>query len=163
MISRSPVDPLLLCAGAVNPNISCFVTHPCFSFLCARALNTLLRRSRPALPAPFFYAQGRSIRTFRLFLRTPVSHSCAPARSIRDFMLDYVTTPRSDLACPPSVSVRRGGQYKHFVFLGFCGHPWLLQSCPHGPYRGPLGVLNCSPGRPESLIWCLPGPTGCSM
>ena len=87
----------------------------------------------------------RSIHTFRVFLRTPVSHSCAQGRLIRDFMLDYVTTPRSDLACPPSVSVRRGGQYEHFVFLGFCGHPWLLQSCPHCPYWGSLGVLKLLP------------------
>ena len=40
MTSSSPDDPLLLCTGAAHPDISCFVTFPCFSFLCARALNT---------------------------------------------------------------------------------------------------------------------------
>ena len=120
MISRSPVDPLLLCAGAAHTNISCFVTRPCFSFLCARALNTRLyvrlcynASERPGLSALCFCAQGRSIRTFRLF--------------------------------------------------GLLWAPLAAPKLPTWSLLGSAGCPNCFPGRPESLIWCLPGPTGCSM
>ena len=74
LIARSPGRPLLLCAGAAHTHFSCFFTYPCFSFLCARALNTRLyvrlcynASERPGLSALCFCAQGRSIRTFRLF------------------------------------------------------------------------------------------------
>ncbi len=74
VITRSPPRPLLLCAGPLDTHFSSFFTYPCFSFLCARALNTRLyvrlcynASERPGLPALSFCAQGRSIRTFRLF------------------------------------------------------------------------------------------------
>ena len=155
---------------------------------------------------PFFCAQVQLIQTFPVLLLFPVSHSCAPARLIRDFMLDYVRTHRSDLACPPSASVRRRGEYAyfvflasplflflvrrrantqlvsdyvtthdnditrrlsflvrrrsdcaHFVFLDSRRHPWLLQSCPHGPYWGPLGVLTASLDDPSRSSGSFPG------
>ena len=112
---------------------------------------------------------------------------CAGAVNTQ-LVLDYVTTHDNDITRRLSFLVRRRSEYAHFVFLGFCGHPWLLQSCPHGPYWGPLGVLtaslddpsrssgafpvppgalcdhtgcsHCFPWRPESLIWLLPGPPG---
>ena len=73
-LAPSPPRPLSLCAGAAHTHFSCFFTYPCFSFLCARALKTRLyvrlcynASERPGLSALCFCAQGRSIRTFRLF------------------------------------------------------------------------------------------------
>ena len=120
MITLSPDRPLLLCTGAVNPDISCLFTHPCFSLLCARALNTRLyvrlyynASERPRLSALCFCAQGRSIHTFCLF--------------------------------------------------GLLWAPLAAPKLPTWSLLGSAGCPNCFPGRRESLIWCLPGPTGCSV
>jgi len=148
----------------------------------------------------------QQIRTFRVFVRTPASHSCAQARAIRDFMLNSVRTHRSELASPPSsfvrrrikyayfmflpsplllsfvrrrgsyatsvrthdhaltrrplFVVRRRSEHAHFVFLGSRGYPWLLQSCPLGPYWGPLGVLTASLDDPSRSSGAFPVPPG---
>ena len=36
--------------------------------------------------------------------------------------------------------------------------PWLLQSCPHGPYWGPLGVLTASLDDPSRSSGAFPVP-----
>ena len=59
----------------------------------------------------------QQICTFRVFVRTPASHSCAQARAIRDFMLNCVRTHRREPAWPPSCFVRRRGEYAYVVFL----------------------------------------------
>ena len=144
-------------------HFSCFSTHPCFSILCAGAVNTRLyvklcqnASARAGLAALIFCAQARQIRIFRLFALPPVALFCAQARSIRNFvrMHDHTLTRR------PLFVVRRRSEYAHFVFLDSRGHPWLLRSCPLGPYRGPLGVLTASRDDPSRSSSALPVPPG---
>ena len=73
-------------------HFSCFSTHPCFSILCAGAVNTRLyvklrqnASARVGLAALIFCAQARQIRTFRLLALPPVARFCAQVRSIRNF------------------------------------------------------------------------------
>ena len=73
---------------------------------------------------------------------------CAGAVNTQ-LMLDYVTTHDNDITRRLSFLVRRRSEYAHFVFLDSRRHPWLLQSCPHGPYWGPLGVLTASLDDPS--------------
>ena len=67
-----------MCAGAANMHFSCFSTHPCFSILCAGAVNMRLyvklcqnASARAGLAALICCAQARQRRIFRLFGPAP--------------------------------------------------------------------------------------------
>jgi len=149
-------------------HFSCFCTHPCFSFLCAGACNTRLYvklsqnpSARAGLSALFFCAQGRQIRTFRLF-DLPLLLSFVRRRG------SYTTCVRTHDHVPtrrPLFAVCRRSEYVQLAFLDSRGHPRR----PLGPHRGPLGVLTAplnDPSLPSGAFPVPPGAlcdhTGCS-
>ena len=153
-----------MCAGAVNTHFSCFSTHPCFSILCAGAVNTRLymlncvrtRRREPAWPPSFFVRRCGKYAYF-VFLPCPlllffVRRRGQCATSVR--MHDHALTRR------PLFVVRRRSKYAHFVFWDSRGHPWLRRSCPLGPNRRPPGVLTASRDHPSRSSSALPVPPG---
>ena len=154
-----------MCAGAVNNHFSCFSTQPCFSILCAGAVNTRLyvklcqnASARAGLAALIFCAQARQIITYiSSFCHAPLVFFFVRRRG------QYATSVRMHghaLTRRPLFVVRRRSEYAHFVFLDSRGHPWLLRSCPLGPYRGPLGVLTASRDDPSRSSSALPVPPG---
>ena len=166
MTSRSPDDPLLLCAGAVNPNISCFVAHPCFSFLCARALNTrfMLKATFTRSPArPLLLCAGAVNPHFSSFFTHPCfSFLCARVVNPRLYVrLCYNASERPGLSA--LCFCAQGRSIRTFRLFGLLWAPLAAPKLPTWSLLGSAGCPNCLPGRPESLIWCLPGPTGCSM
>ena len=164
--------PPFLCAGAANNHFSRFSTQPCFSILCAGAVNTRLyvklcqkASARAGLAAQFF-VRRRGKYAYFVFLPCPlllsfVRRRFSYATSVR--VHDHASTRR------PFFVVRRRSEYAHLVFLDSRGHPWLLRSCAIGPYRGPLGVLTASlddPSRSSGAFLVPPGThcdhVGCS-
>ena len=109
-------------------------------------------RREPAWP-PSFFVRRRGKYAHFVFLPCPlllffVRRRGQYATSVR--MHDHALTRR------PLFVVRRRSEYAHFVFLDSRGHPWLLRSCPLGPYRGPLGVLTASRDHPSRSSGALP-------
>ena len=113
-------------------------------------------RREPAWP-PSFFVRRRGKYAYFVLLPCPllfffVRRRCQYATSVR--MHDHALTRR------PLFVVRRRSEYAHFVFLDSHGHPWLLRSCPLGPYRGPLGVLTASLDDPSRSSGAFPVPPG---
>ena len=144
-------------------HFSCFSTHPCFSILCAGAVNTRLyvklcqNTSARAGLAALIFVRRRGKYAYFVFLPCPlllffVRRRGQYATSVR--MHDHALTRR------PLFVVRRRGEYAHFLFLDSRGHPWLRRSCPLGPYRGPPGVLTASRDHPSRSSGALPVPLG---
>ena len=144
-------------------HFSCFSTHPCFSILCAGAVNTRLyvklcqnASARAGLAALIFCAQARQIRIFRLFALPPVALFCAQARSIRNFCQNACSRPhpKAPFCCAQAQRIRT------FRLFGLPWPPLAAPKLPTWTLPGSAGCPNCFPGPPESLIRCPPGPTG---
>ena len=95
-----------------------------------------------------------------VFLDSPLFLFCVCRRANTQLVSDYVPTHDNDITRRLSFLVRRRSEYAHFVFLDSRRHPWLLQSCPHGPYWGLLGVLTASLDDPSRSSGPFPRPPG---
>ena len=166
MIASSPVDPLLLCAGAAHTKISSFVKFSCFSFLCARALNTrfmLKAMTSASPPRPLFLCAGPAHPYFSSFFTHPCfSFLCARALNTRLYVrFCYNASERPGLSA--LCFCAQGRSIRTFRLFGLLWAPLAAPKLPTWSLLGSAGCPNCFPGRRESLIWCLPGPTGCSV
>ena len=144
-------------------HFSCFSTHPCFSILCAGAVNTRLyvklcqnASERAGLAALIFDAQARRIRIFRLFALPLVALFCAQARFIRNFCPNAWSRPhpKAPFCCAQAQRIRA------FRLFGLPWPPLAAPKLPTGPYRGPLGVLTASRDHPSRSSSALPVPPG---